>query len=71
MNNCYKAEKDKCILIGIVILLVAILVASSYYLINNWLKQKKENDMFKNLEQEIITDNVSNNVKEKLQNSIE
>ena len=43
MNNIevHKFKKDKSILIGIAILLVAILVASSYYLINNWLKQKK------------------------------
>ena len=59
--------KDKDIVISLTILLVTILVASSYYVINNLMKEKKENDMFKNLEQEII-DNVSNNVEDNLQN---
>lgn len=62
-----KMFKDKDILIPLIILLVTILVASSYYVINNLMKEKKENDMFKNLEQEII-DNVSNNVEDNLQN---
>lgn len=54
--------KDKDIIFSLTILLVAILVASSYYVISNLMKEKKENDMFKDLGQEIITDNVSNNV---------
>jgi len=63
--------KDKDILISLTILLVTILVASSYYVISNLMKEKKENDMFKDLEQGIITDNVLNNVEENLQNSID
>lgn len=59
--------KDKDILISLTILLVTILVASSYYVINNLIKEKRENDMFKDLGQEIITDNVSNNVENNLQ----
>ena len=55
-------DKDKDILIPLIILLVTILVASSYYVISNLMKEKKENDIFKDLGQEIITDNVSNNV---------
>ena len=57
-----KMFKDKDILIPLIILLVTILVASSYYVIINLIKEKKENDMFKDLGQEIVTDNVSNNV---------
>ena len=59
--------KDKDILISLTILLVTILVASSYYVISNLMKEKKENDMFKDLGQEIITDNLSNNVENNLQ----
>ena len=59
--------KDKDILIPLIILLVTILVASSYYVIINLIKEKKENDMFKDLGQEIVTDNVSNNVEDNLQ----
>lgn len=54
--------KDKDILISLTILLVTILVASSYYLISNFLKEKKQNDMFKDLEQVVTTDDIQNNV---------
>ena len=59
MNNIeiHKIKRDKSILIGIAILLVAILVASSYYLINNWLKQKNQEDKFEDLEKIIIHEN--------------
>lgn len=59
--------KNKDILISLTILLVTILVASSYYVISNLMKEKKENDMLKDLGQEIVTDNVSNNVENNLQ----
>ena len=42
------------IILPLIILLVFILCASSYYLISNLLKDKKENDEFKDLEQIII-----------------
>ena len=59
--------KDKDILISLTILLVTILVASSYYVISNLMKEKNENDMFKDLNKEIITDNMSNNIEDNLQ----
>ena len=45
---------DNTIILPLIILLVFILSASSYYLISNLLKDKKENDEFKDLEQIVI-----------------
>ena len=50
---------DYNIVLPLIILLVFILCASSYYLISNLVKDKKENDEFKNLEQ-IIVENKTN-----------
>lgn len=54
-----KLLNDKTIIIPVIILLVFLLGASSYYLFSNLLSDKRENDSFKNLEQ-IITENNSN-----------
>ena len=59
---------DYNIVLPLIILLVFILCASSYYLISNLVKDKKENDEFKNLEQIIVenkTNEDSQNKKEK------
>ena len=50
---------DKNIIIPLIILLVSILSASSYYLISNLINNKKENDEFKDLEQMIIVENTN------------
>ena len=63
--------KDKNILFSLLILLVTIIVASSYYIISNLMKEKNENNMFKNLEQEIITDDVSSHIENNTQNNLD
>ena len=60
MKNKNKGKKiDYNIVIPLIILLVSILSASSYYLISNLINDKKENDEFKNLEQMIIVENAN------------
>ena len=52
---------DYNIVLPLIILLVFILCASSYYLISNLVRDKKENDEFKNLEQIIVENNSNEN----------
>ena len=60
---------DNTIILPLIILLVFILSASSYYLISNLLKDKKENDEFKDLEQIVIKNEANENDKIKDENS--
>ncbi len=54
---------DNTIILPLIILLVFILSASSYYLISILLKDKKENDEFKDLEQIVIKKETNENDK--------
>ena len=54
---------DKNIILPLIIFLVFILCASSYYLISTLVKDKKENDEFKDLEQMIIENKTDENEK--------
>ena len=62
-NKLFSKNKGKNIdyniVIPLIILLVPILSASSYYLISNLINDKKENDEFKDLEQMIIVENAN------------
>lgn len=72
MKNKNRGKKiDYNIVLPVIILLVSILCASSYYLISNLVKDKKENDEFKNLEQMIIENNTNENeeIKEEKSNT--
>ena len=52
---------DNTIILPLIILLVFVLCASSYYFISNLLKDKKENDEFKELEQMIVQNETDEN----------
>ena len=54
---------DKKIILPLIIFLVFLLCASSYYLISTLIKDKKENDEFKDLEQMIIENKTDENEK--------
>ena len=60
---------DYNIVIPLIILLVSIFSASSYYLISNLVRDKKENDEFKNLEQFIVENNSNENDEIRKENS--
>ena len=60
---------DYNIVLPLIILLVFILCASSYYLFSTLFKDKKENDEFKDLEQMIIENDINENEKNQRENS--